>query len=249
MVRPPAVAGRFYPADAGELTKQIQKFTSISVVTKKRRVCACFVPHAGYMYSGAVAGAVFEGLELPKRIIVLGVRHFPRGHSMAILSEKRACPLLHEDAVAHSTEHSLEVQLPFLQVLASDFQFVPIALGTVQYDELRETGEAIAKVVAAQKEPVLILTTSDMNHYEDDATTRRKDHKAIEQLLKLDAGGLYDTVRSEGISMCGLGPSVTMLVAAKHLGVTRAELVKYATSADVNGERAEVVGYAGMIFE
>ena len=221
------------------------------------------------MYSGAVAGAVFEGLELPKRIIVLGVRHFPRGHSMAILSEgawktplglapidselaaelKRACPLLHEDAVAHSTEHSLEVQLPFLQVLASDFQFVPIALGTVQYDELRETGEAIAKVVAAQKEPVLILTTSDMNHYEDDATTRRKDHKAIEQLLKLDAGGLYDTVRSEGISMCGLGPSVTMLVAAKHLGVTRAELVKYATSADVNGERAEVVGYAGMIFE
>jgi MEMO1 family protein len=269
MVRPPAVAGRFYPADAGELTKQIQQFAPVSRDSKKTGACACLVPHAGYMYSGAVAGAVFAALELPKRIIVLGVRHFPRGHSMAILSEgawqtplglaridsemgaelKRACPLLHEDAVAHSTEHSLEVQLPFLQVLTPEFQFVPIALGTVQYEELRVVGEALAKVVAAQEEPVLMLTTSDLNHYEDDATTRRKDHKAIEQLLKLDAKMLYDTVRREGISMCGLGPAVTMLVAAKRLGAVRAELVKYATSADVTGDRTEVVGYAGMIFE
>lgn len=269
MVRPPAVAGRFYPAEAGELTKQIQQFAPVSSEVKKTKACACLVPHAGYMYSGAVAGAVFAALELPARIIVLGVRHFPRGHSMAILSEgawqtplglaridaelaaelRRACPLLHEDAVAHSTEHSLEVQLPFLQVLAPEFRFVPIALGTVQYEELCVVGEALAKVVAAQKEPVLILTTSDLNHYEDDATTRRKDHKAIEQLLKLDARGLYDTVRREGISMCGLGPAVTMLVAAKQLGATRAELVKYATSADVTGDRTEVVGYAGMIFE
>lgn len=269
MLRPPAVAGRFYPADAGELTKQIQQYASTTGALKKKKVRACLVPHAGYMYSGAVAGAVFAALDLPKRIIVLGVRHFPRGQPLAILSEgawqtplglaavdgelaaelKRACPLLREDALAHSTEHSLEVQLPFLQVLAPEFRFVPIALGTVRYDELREVGEAVAKVVAAQKEAVLLLTTSDMNHYEDDATTRRKDQKAIDQILKLDPRGLYDTVHHEKISMCGLGPGVAMLTAIKQLGATRAELVKYATSADVTGDRAEVVGYAGMIFE
>ncbi len=221
------------------------------------------------MYSGPVAGAVFAALNLPKRIIVLGVRHFPHGQPLAILSEgawqtplglapidaelgaelKRACPLLREDAVAHSTEHSLEVQLPFLQVLVPEFRFVPVALGTIRYDELQEVGEGVAQVVAAQKEPVFILATSDMNHYEDDATTRRKDQKAIAQILKLDPRGLYDTVRREEISMCGLGPGVAMLTAAKRLGATRAELVKYATSADVTGDRTEVVGYAGMIFE
>jgi AmmeMemoRadiSam system protein B len=221
------------------------------------------------MYSGAVAGAVFAALDLPKRILLLGVRHFPRGQPLAILSEgawqtplglapidaelaaelKAACPLLREDDVAHGTEHSLEVQLPFLQVLVPDFRFVPVALGTVRYEELRDLGEALARVVAAQKERALLLTTSDLNHYEDDVTTRRKDHKAIEQLLKLDARGLYETVRHEKISMCGLGPAVAMLTAAKHLGATRGELVKYATSADVTGEREEVVGYAGMIFD
>ena len=269
MLRPPAVAGHFYPADADELTKQIQQFASSSAAAKKRRVRACLVPHAGYMYSGAVAGAVYAALELPKRIILLGVRHFPRGQPLAILSEgawqtplglapidaelaaelKHACPLLREDAVAHSTEHSLEVQLPFLQVLAPEFRFVPVALGTVRFDDLLAVGAAVAEVVAAQTEPVLILTTSDMNHYEDDATTRRKDHRAIEQILKLDPRGLYDTVRREEISMCGLGPAVAMLTAVKRLGATQAELVKYATSADVTGDRTQVVGYAGLIFE
>ena len=269
MLRPPAVAGRFYPADAGELTKQIQRYVSATGSSHKKTVRACLVPHAGYMYSGAVAGAVLAALELPKRIIVLGVRHFPRGQPLAILSEgawqtplglapvdaelaaelKRACPLLREDAVAHSAEHSLEVQLPFLQVLAPEFRFVPVALGTIRYEELRDVGEAVAQVVAAHKEQVFILATSDMNHYEDDATTRRKDHKAIEQILKLDPRGLYDTVRSEKISMCGLGPAVATLTAAGRLGIARAELVKYATSADVTGDRSEVVGYAGMIFE
>src|SRR5437899_6516603 len=205
MLRPPAVAGRFYPADAGELTKQIQQYVSAAASSPKKTVRACLVPHAGYIYSGAVAAAVFAALELPKRIIVLGVRHFPRGQPLAILSEgawetplglapadaelaaelKRACPLLREDAVAHSTEHSLEVQLPFLQVLAPDFTFVPVALGTLQFESLVGVGEAIARVLEASKENVLLLTTSDLNHYEDDATTRIKDRKAIEELLAL----------------------------------------------------------------
>lgn len=161
---------------------------------------------------------------------------------------KAACPLLREDSVAHSGEHSLEVQLPFLQVLDPGFTFVPVALGTVRFEELVSVGEAIGSVLAASHEDVLLLTTSDLNHYEDDATTRVKDGKAIEKLLKLDARGLFDTCLREKISMCGLGPAVAMLTALSLLGAKHAELVRYATSGDVSGERDAVVGYAGMIF-
>jgi AmmeMemoRadiSam system protein B len=215
-----------------------------------------------------VAGAVLARIALPRKIIVLGVRHYPRGEPAAILSSgawrtplgdarideelaealKKACPLLREDSVAHTAEHSLEVQVPFLQLLAPDFTFVPVALGTVRFESLVNVGEAIARVLAASQENVLLLTTSDLNHYEDDATTRIKDRKAIEQLLALKARGLYDTCRNEEISMCGLGPATSMLTALNALGVKKPELVKYATSADVSGDRDAVVGYAGMIF-
>jgi len=207
-------------------------------------------------------------MALPKRFLILGVRHYPRGEPAAILSSGawrtplgdapidealaaallKACPLLREDSVAHSAEHSLEVQLPFLQVLAPDFTFVPVALGTVCFEELVTIGEALARILETTKEDVLLLTTSDLNHYEDDVTTRVKDHKAIEQLLARDARGLYDACRDEHISMCGLGPAVAMLTALKALGAKNSELVKYATSADVSGDRDAVVGYAGMIF-
>jgi MEMO1 family protein len=226
------------------------------------------VPHAGYVYSGHVAGAVYSRILLPKRILILGVRHFPRGERAAILSSgawrtplgdaeidgtlaeslREACPLLREDSVAHSGEHSLEVQLPFLQALDAGFMFVPVALGTIQFEELVKVGEAIAGVLAACGEDVLLLTTSDLNHYEDDAATRVKDQKAIEKLLAMDARGLYDTCRNEKISMCGLGPAVAMLTALNSLGAKHAELVRYATSGDASGERDAVVGYAGMIF-
>jgi len=211
---------------------------------------------------------VYSRIALPKKILILGVRHFPRGERAAIVSSgawrtplgdaeidaplaemlREACPQLREDSVAHSGEHSLEVQLPFLQVLDAGFTFVPVALGTIQFEELVKVGEAIARVLAASSEEVLLLTTSDMNHYEDDAATRLKDQKAIEKLLVLDARGLYDTCSNEKISMCGLGPAVAMLTALKILGAKDAELVRYATSGDVSGERDAVVGYAGMIF-
>jgi AmmeMemoRadiSam system protein B len=267
MLRLPAVSGRFYPSDPLELTALIRKYTAVAALPEPAGVRACLVPHAGYVYSGQVTGAVFARIALPKKIIILGVRHHPRGEPVAILSSgawrtplgnaaideplaaalRVACPLLREDSVAHSAEHSLEVQLPFLQVLLPDFTFVPIALGTVNFEKLVSVGEALAKVLAG-REDVLLLTTSDLNHYEDDATTRVKDRKAIDQLLALDPRALYDTCRNERISMCGLGPAVAMLTALNALGVRRADLVKYATSADVSGDRAAVVGYAGMIF-
>jgi len=267
VLRLPAAAGRFYPSEPSELTAEIRKFAKPDPGTDKLAAKACLVPHAGYMYSGHVAGAVFSRVRLPQKIVILGVRHFPRGEAMATLSSgawrtplgdapidsslasalQGQCPLLREDAVAHSAEHSLEVQVPFLQVLAPGFAFVPIALGTVRFEDLVSVGEALARVLAATPD-ALLVTTSDLNHYEDDLTTRGKDQRAIERLLALDARGLYDICRNENISMCGLGPAVAMLTALSALGRKQAELVRYATSADVSGDRTSVVGYAGLIF-
>jgi AmmeMemoRadiSam system protein B len=272
VLRLPAVAGRFYPANPDELAAAVREHThaeqSAGGGAPLTRAKACLVPHAGYVYSGHVAGAVFSRIALPPKVLILGVRHFPRGQPLAILSSgawrtplgdapvdmalaealRAACPLLREDGLAHSQEHSLEVQLPFLQLLAPAFAFVPVALGTARYEDLVSVGEAIGGVLAASAEQILLLTTSDLNHYEDDATTRVKDRKAIERLLARDARGLYDTCRNEQISMCGLGPSVAMLTALGRLGGTRAELVRYATSGDVSSDKSAVVGYAGMIF-
>jgi AmmeMemoRadiSam system protein B len=267
MLRPAAVAGRFYPAERAELARQVELLVGPASPAEKLRACACLVPHAGYIYSGAVAGAVYARLRLPQRFLILGPRHFPHGEALAILSKgawetplgeaqidtafaeklKHAFPLLREDEVAHRTEHSLEVQLPFLQVLAGGFQFVPVALGATRFAALEDLGCAIAEVLAADPAETLIIASSDMNHYESDRVTRVKDHNAIEKLLALDARGLYDTVRDEGISMCGYGPAVVMLTAARKLGASRAELVRYATSGDVSGDLDEVVGYAGIV--
>jgi MEMO1 family protein len=265
MIRPAAVAGRFYPADAATLLRQIDG--CVCVAPQKIRARCCIVPHAGYMYSGHVAGTVYGTLDLPARFILLGPRHYPHGERLAILSEgawttplgdakidgpladalKNAFPLLREDAMAHSAEHSLEVQLPFLQRIAGDFTFVPIVIGTDRFDALETLGHAVAQVVRRQKETVLIIASSDMNHRESDAITRVKDRKAIDAILALDARGLYDTVRRENITMCGYGPAVAMITAARELGSTNAELLQYATSGDVSGDQEDVVGYAGII--
>jgi AmmeMemoRadiSam system protein B len=268
MLRLPAVAGRFYPSDPSELSALIVKYTERQNGLTLGHVKACLVPHAGYVYSGHVAGAVFASIHIPRKIVILGVRHRPPGSPVAIVSNgawrtplgdapideelaqalRSASPFLSEDTVAHSKEHSLEVQLPFLQTLEPQFTFVPVALGTAHFETLVSVGEAIGHVLGAEKQDVLLLTTSDLNHYEDDETTRLKDRKAIDQLLKMDARGLYDTCRKEEISMCGLGPAIAMLTALHVLKASKAEMIRYATSADRSGDPDAVVGYAGMIF-
>ena len=265
MVRQPAVAGHFYPSDPRELANQIEEYSPQSKA--KQRVLGCVVPHAGYMYSGHVAGAVYSSIEIPRRLILLGPRHFPQGQPLAILSEgsfatplgqaqidealarelAREYPLLREDSVAHAHEHSLEVQIPFLQQLCGDFRFVPVVLATDRYGAMEQLGHAVAKVVADRKDQVLAIASSDMNHYESDAVTRVKDGRAIERILALDPRGLYDTVRTEEISMCGYAATVATLVAVRELGAKEASLIRYATSGDVTGERSQVVGYAGII--
>ena len=268
MVRLPAVAGQFYPADPRGLSALVHEYIDNQEAQERIPARACLVPHAGYIYSGHVAGAVFSRIVVTPKVLVLGVRHYPRGEAQAIMSAgmwrtplgdvpidaelasrlRRGCPTLREDQVAHSREHSLEVELPFLQTLNPALSFVPVALGTLRYDELVEVGEGIGAVLAESKEDVLLVTSSDMNHYEDDETTRCKDEKAIQCLLQLDANKLYQTCCGQEISMCGLGPAVAMLTAMQRLGVNRAQLVRYATSGDVSGDRSAVVGYAGMIF-
>lgn len=263
-VRPSAVAGQFYPGDPKVLLRDIQEYTEPR--TEKYRALGCVVPHAGYMYSGHVAGALYSSLVLPERYVVLCPNHTGMGAPLAIMSEgawqtplgevsidsrlasalRSKFPLLSEDGLAHQYEHALEVQLPFLQSLAKNFSFVPITIGTSRLDVLQALGKIIADAIAESKEPVLVIASSDMNHYESDAATRVKDRKAIDRVLALDPAGLHETVQREHITMCGYGPTVAMLTAAKRMGATRAELVKYATSGDVSGDRDQVVGYAGI---
>jgi hypothetical protein len=267
MIRPPAVAGRFYPSEPEKLTEQIERFVSVTGSGEKVRALGCVAPHAGYMYSGHVAGAVYASIEIPRRCILLGPRHFPRGEPMAILTEgsfstplgeakidtelaaalAHECPWLREDAVAHEREHSLEVQIPFLQFLAKDFRFVPVVLATDRYGAIEELGSAVATVIAAAGDRVLVIASTDMNHYENDKVTRAKDGRAIERILALDPRGLYDTVRNEGITMCGYAATTAMLVAMREMGATETRLVRYATSGDVSGDREQVVGYAGIV--
>ena len=266
-VRHPAVAGKFYPRDPEDLREEVQAYLSQTPKRRPLHALGCIAPHAGYMYSGHVAGAVFAALEIPELCLVLCPNHTGVGNPLAIMSEgawqtplgdvpideafakalKQRCPLLREDSTAHRGEHAAEVELPFLQTRQANLRFVPIALGTGEFEALSQLGEAIAEVIATCPEPVLIVASSDMNHYESDAVTRIKDHSAIEPMLALDPRGLYDVVTQQHVSMCGFGPAVAMLTAAGKLGAASAELVKYATSGDISGDLDTVVGYAGII--
>jgi AmmeMemoRadiSam system protein B len=268
-IREPAVAGRFYPANPQTLHDEIESYikpADKNQPEQKINALGCIVPHAGYMYSGHVAGAVYRRLDLPEQIVILCPNHTGMGEPLAIMSEgvwrtplgdaaideplaaelKQAMPLLSEDEEAHRAEHALEVQLPFLQVLEPDFRFVPITVGTSNFSVLSALGTAIGNVLTKRENRVLVIASSDMNHYESDEVTRVKDHRAIDQLLALDPRGLYDVVREGHISMCGYGPAVIMLTAACKLGTTKAELIRYATSGDISGDKEMVVGYAGI---
>lgn len=269
-VRAPAVAGRFYPGRADELLRDVRQYTSqIEVRAGTGRISAigCVAPHAGYIYSGGVAGAVYSRLEIPEHCVILCPNHTGKGGPLAIMASTtwqtplgevaadadlgerllRRFPALQEDSAAHRGEHAIEVQLPFLQVRQPQLKIVPIVIGTSDFEVLHGLGEALADAIAVREGKVLIVASSDMNHYESDAVTRVKDRKAIERVLAMDARGLWEVVMNEDISMCGFGPAIVMLTAAKILGATSATLVKYATSGEVSGDYELVVGYAGIM--
>ena len=267
-IREPAVAGRFYPSDPVRLRADINSyFSAAEKATERIRAIGCIAPHAGYIYSGQVAASVFSRIEIPSRCIVLCPNHTGHGHRLAIMKDgewrtplgsltidtdlaeliMKVFPALADDSAAHRSEHAIEVELPFLQVLRPELKIIPIAIGTGHLAVLQQLGESIATVVRQSPLPILIIASSDMNHYEDDATTRIKDQKAIGKILALDPRGLHETIMNESISMCGFGPAVAMLTAARMLGAHHVQVVQYATSADVSGDFDTVVGYAGIV--
>ncbi|HUP62847.1 MAG TPA: AmmeMemoRadiSam system protein B [Thermoanaerobaculia bacterium] len=268
-IRPPAVAGTFYEGTPERLRAQVDQCFAANppAPPSKERFIGAVVPHAGLMYSGHVAAAFYALADLPKRFIILCPNHTGAGHFAAINREgawltplgevaietrladalMAKTRLLSEDARAHAREHSLEVQLPFLQRLLGDFTFVPICLGAHKYDYADEIGRAIADVMKDEREPLAILASSDLNHYEDQTSTLRKDQLAIDQVLARNPRELWRVVDEYDISMCGFIPTTTMLIAANALGATNARLIKHATSGDINGDYGHVVGYASIV--
>lgn len=267
-VRPPAVAGMFYEGSAEGLRRQVDEcFAANPTVAAKQKFVGAVVPHAGLMYSGHVAAAFYAAADLPKRFIILCPNHTGIGHQAAINREgawrtplgdvpidtpladalMARTKLLQVDANAHAREHSLEVQLPFLQRLLPAFTFVPICLATHRIELTEEIGNAVADVVAKEREPVGILASSDLNHYEDQQTTLRKDRLAIEEVVAMKPKELWRVVDEFDVSMCGFIPTTAMLFAAHKLGATNATLLKHATSGDINGDYRRVVGYASIL--
>ncbi len=265
MKRQPAVAGQFYPSSPVKLAELVEACVQPGV--KKERAVGIVSPHAGLVYSGRVAGAVFSEISFPRTFILIGPNHTGLGSPVSIMSAgiwqiptgelriderlaegiKDSCSIIMEDGYAHAMEHSLEVQLPFILYFSSDVEIVPITMMTSSLEACRLIGEALADVIENADYPVTIAASSDMSHYVSDSLAREKDKKAIERIAAVDPEGLYATVKNEGISMCGVLPVTAMLFAAEKLGASEASLVKYMTSGEVSGDYDYVVGYAGMI--
>lgn len=264
MKRTPAVAGSFYPADPDELEKMVDAFTPN---IKAMDAAGVISPHAGYVYSGAVAGKVFANVIVPKQCIVLSPNHTGIGKRAAIMRDGSwlmpnceipvdtiladqlisTCSVLKEDADAHAGEHSLEVQLPFMHKRQANLTIVPICISHINIDDCKKIAASIAKAVSMSPTPILIVASSDMNHYEDQPTTEKKDRLAIEQILKMDPEGLLSTCSKNRITMCGVIPSAVLLFACNALGRTNAKLIAHQTSGDVCGDYSAVVGYSGII--
>lgn len=264
MLRSAAVAGQFYPGSKDVLETTVRSL--LPEVTAQKPAIALIVPHAGYIYSGRVAGETYAGVAIPEEVVILGPNHHGRGHLAAVyasgawetplgqtpIAEKlaarilAACPAAAEDMVAHRQEHSLEVQLPFLQILAPDVRIVPVCIGHLSLETLLAMGQGLAAALQDVSPRPLIVTSNDMSHYESGSTARRKDTLALQRVLDLDPEGLYRVVRDNQISMCGVLPVVVMLQAARALGASGAELVSYRNSGEVTGDQTEVVGYAGV---
>jgi AmmeMemoRadiSam system protein B len=265
MKRVAAVAGQFYYATAPRLTQQVEEL--IDRGAAKEDAIGIVSPHAGLIYSGAVAGAVYSAIRFPSTFVLLGPNHTGLGPKISMMDDgeweiptanfgidrKLAAKIgvsterITRDSQAHIFDHSLEVQLPFIGCFSRDVKIVPVAFLGASLDDCREVAGAIVKGIKAVDYPVVIVASSDMSHYLPDKIARQRDRKAIDRVLALDPEGLYETVMAERISMCGFIPVTVMLFAAKQLGAGSSRLVKYATSGDVSGDYDSVVGYAGII--
>jgi AmmeMemoRadiSam system protein B len=269
-VRAPAVSGRFYPGTAAQLERTVRDLFAAVGDAPPAPARAAVAPHAGYLYSGLTAAHVFARLEVPPIVVILapnhtGVCRAPGGASLWEAGAFRtplgdvpvdggfaralldASPLVGRDRAAHDQEHAVEVELPFLQVRRADVRIVPLVLAWDAWEDCRELGEALATLARRWPDPVLLLASSDLNHYEPAATSERKDRRALESLAALDGAELLARCREEAISMCGRAPAATVLAASRLLGAAHADVVHYSHSGLVTGDDDAVVGYGGVL--
>ncbi|MDD4876398.1 MAG: AmmeMemoRadiSam system protein B [Dehalococcoidales bacterium] len=267
MIRNPVVAGQFYPKSPDQLKSMIAEMVNEEAV--KEEVVGIIVPHAGYIYSGSVAGAVISKIKFKDTFIIMGPNHTGRGKPLSIMTEgiwetplgkieidselaKQILTVsdhLEEDHIAHLYEHSIEVQLPFLQYFKKDIKIVPIIFGISSGNSYKEIGRELARAIKDLNREVVIIASSDMTHYEPQESAQSKDDLAIEAILDLNEDELLRRVSELNISMCGFAPTVSLIAAAKELGATEAELIKYQNSGDTTGDYKSVVGYAGIIIK
>jgi len=275
MIRPPAAAGTFYNLNSELLGKQIDRCFKHKLgpkVIKKQEFIAAVVPHAGYEFSGPVAAWVYSRIEKGNYVII-GPNHHGIGAKFAIMknglwktplgelvvkeqvAEKilEKCELIEQDVLAHEAEHSIEVQLPFLQHrFGSDFKFVPISIMNEFADETlleacKVIGKCIGEVLKKEKEKWTILASSDFSHYIPQKEAKKIDKYVIKAILRLDEKDFFARVNEKAASMCGFGPITIAMTAAKELGAKKAELLKYATSGDITQDFGAVVGYGSIV--
>ncbi|MBU1862288.1 MAG: AmmeMemoRadiSam system protein B [Candidatus Omnitrophica bacterium] len=264
-VRPPRVAGQFYPANKKTLHSFLKEH--IPSHRQKKKVIGVIMPHAGYIYSGTTAAVTIAHVDVPDSVVLLGPNHTGAGEAFSLMScgtwqmplgdvainEQLASELIESssyikaDTAAHRLEHSLEVELPFLYFLNNNVTIVPLTIGSHNLEHCRAVGNAIAQCLRGKN--VLIVASSDMTHYESHQAAEKKDKEAISAIQQLDEDALAETVSRLNISMCGFIPVYILLVAAKALGATTAQLIDYRTSGEASGDFDQVVGYAGMIIE
>lgn len=264
--RQPAVAGRFYPGRPDALAAEVQSLLGGGGPAED--AIAIVVPHAGYVYSGAIAGQVYGSVHVPRAAIVLCPNHTGAGAKAAIVSRGRfATPMgsipIHEglaarilaeggvteDARAHAGEHAIEVHLPFLLARSPEIAFVPICLGGLGLDTCLAMGRRLSAAIRAAGEPVLLVASTDMSHYVPAATAARLDRLALDRVEALDPKGLYETVVQHDITMCGFIPTTVVLEASKQLGARAARLLRYGNSGETSGDLDHVVGYAGLVIQ
>ncbi|MFW6169621.1 MAG: AmmeMemoRadiSam system protein B [Planctomycetota bacterium] len=266
--RSPAVAGMFYPGDPGSIEQTLEQWSGEAAV-ERRPWRAALVPHAGWLFSGRIAAAVFSRIQMPSTIVLLCPKHRPGGVECAIAPWKRwlfpggsvetdvslsqqladAVPGLELDDRPHRHEHAIEVQLPMLAKFAPESKIVGITVGQIGWTQCEAIARDAAEVLRDRLDNVLLVVSSDLNHFADDAENRRLDELAMRALDQLDPRTLHETCRRHRITMCGMLPCVIVLLALQQLNaLQRAVRVDYTTSAEATGDTNQVVGYAGMLF-
>jgi AmmeMemoRadiSam system protein B len=263
LVRQARYTGSWYPADRAEIREYLDPDA------RQRKVIAALCPHAGWIYSGKTSGEVFSRIEPKGLYILVGPNHHGVGSPISVypegawetplgrlnIDEDMASAILRHmdtaepDPLTHQEEHSLEVQMPFVKFTSPDAAIVPISLTDYRASTCRLLGSAIAEAVKElqRENDTVLIASSDMSHYVPADYARQVDSLAINEILRLDPDGLLQIVQEKDITMCGSGPAAAVIHAAKALGASKAELVRYTTSADVTGEDEQVVAYAGMI--